>query len=281
MPEIRGLPEIKDYPGANPLRIKTLQALRLMASDPTSLEVMPLGGMVKALKGKTVYHGFRPPYYQEMRFSDAMNIARAQLVQKFGEDWVLKSPAGTLLRQTELVKKQARKAATRRHMFKKFDENLAGSGAGGNLYGEGIYISEHPKISSGYGPAVRKHNLLPQAKILDIDQKLSPAQLDKVQEIKASRYVNIYQPDVERWKKAFRKKFPDGASLNELYLNRGEYKQVVTGLGYDGLQYDAGRVMGLPEGVPEGTKNWVIFNYDVINNPRKVAIERGFKKAKE
>ena len=50
-------------------------------------------------------------------------------------------------------------------------------------------------------------------------------------------------------------------------------------MGYDGIEYKAGQVMGLPKGVPEGTKNWAIYNYDIINNPRKIAIERGFKKA--
>lgn len=56
MPEIKGLPEIKDYPGANPLRVAILKALRGAASDPTAIEVGPLG-MTRALKGTKLFHG--------------------------------------------------------------------------------------------------------------------------------------------------------------------------------------------------------------------------------
>ena len=77
MPEIKGLPKYEPKPGANPLRVKTIQMLRAMASDPTALEVMPLGGMTRALKGTPAYHGFDIPYPSSpVRWSDMLKKAQ-------------------------------------------------------------------------------------------------------------------------------------------------------------------------------------------------------------
>ena len=176
MPEIKGLPKYEPKPGANPLRVKTIEMLRAMASDPTSLEVMPLGGMTRALKGTPAYHGFRTPI-PYVRWSDMAKKAEKILEAKFGKRWPFDAGEGALADLTDSLVKQAEKASSQKYMFSKFEETKAGMGAGGNLYDEAIYLSGHPKVSRGYGDTIRKHNIPPQAKILDINKPLTEQNL--------------------------------------------------------------------------------------------------------
>jgi len=294
MPEIKGLPQYKAKPGANPLRVKTIEMLRAMASDPTSLEVMPLGGMTRALKGTPAYHGFRTPPTKP-RYTDMARMAEEILEAEHGKDWPSKLPKGTYSDLAEKLMNKAEKAEKKSYMFDKFEPAKAGTGAGGNLYDEGIYLSGHSKVSKGYGNALRKHNIPPQAKLFEMHKPLKTlddalAVVDEVLEnypVGADRYeINDGIERIKRFYKANRNTvdgYMEGEHiLSQLFnANSRNMNRVVTSIGYDGISYDAGRVLGLPRGVPEGTKNFVIYNYDIINNPRKVAIERGFKKAKQ
>lgn len=282
MPEIRGLPEIKDYPGANPLRIKTLKVLRAMASDPTSLEVMPLGGMTRALKGTKGYHGFRTPNPSSTRnlWREAGYEAELILKSRYGERWPLDAPKDAYVDLAEHLVKEKEKNFRKSYMFDKFEPAKAGSGAGGNLYGEGIYIAGHQKISKGYGNTIRKQNIPPQARILDTETILTHKEMDRMIEAKESTFLNSNPSDVKYFQEKAKKEFPNGARIVDIEPLTLTYHKWIKKAGYDGISYPAGKVMGLPEGVPEGTRNYVIYNYDIINNPRKIAIERGFKKAK-
>lgn len=262
--QIRSLPKYKPEPGTNPLRAKIIQALLSAASDPTSIDVGPLG-MTRAIKGTRVFHGGRKTHPR----------------------WV---PQG-------LTPAQVREAKG----FKYFNPEFAGTGAGGNLYGEGIYLTEHPTIASGYassksfGGHVRTHNIPPQAKIIDTSAPLTAKELNEVLNRvghldsvwdKKSAYgkktlAEAVQMRINR-KKVFKE--PRGITvvdienlLSSKYGSRSELLPfLVKNMGYDGISYKAGEVMGLPPGVPEGTKNYVIYNYDIINKPREVARQRAF-----
>jgi len=160
-----------------------------------------VGGVTRALKGTKVFHGI----------------------------------AG------ELIDLDASKTPPVRALFKKFDPATVGSGAGGDLYGKGIYLTTHRKIAESYANLkhpierfrgmVRTHNIPPQAKILHVGEE-------------EQRVLNT--------------------------IPRADIPSTVRAMGYDGISYEAGKVVGLPPGVPKGTKNYVIYNYDIINNPRSL-----------
>lgn len=269
MAEIRGLPEVKDYPGANPLRIKTLRMLRSMASDPTALEVTPLVGLARGMKGIKVHHGFRQSHWKSDvdTYMSALNKAEKELIEEYGKGWYVDAPEGELQRRADIYEKAAEKEAQRLDMFDYFEESKAGTGAGGNLYGEGIYFSEHPRISRGYGSRVRRHNIPPQAKILDVAEEIKPNDLVAFKEFIA----NKYGMSLERFEEIYGGKEIATVEdiINKGWIPRRSLRDLLTSMGYDGLSYKAGQMSGLPPGVPEGTKNYVIYNYDVINNPRK------------
>jgi len=148
-------------------------------------------------------------------------------------------------------------------------------GAGGDMYGEGLYFSEHPTISRGYaggGPGkhgrlntpgtVRTQNLPPQAKILDVDAPLSSTLKNQILE-QNPRLAQIIGKDTTF-----------GELISVAFPVRENIPAFVRNLGYDGISYKAGRIgptkVDLPKGAPEGTKNYVIYNYDIINNPKSL-----------
>jgi len=289
---IRSLPKREPKPGENPLRTGLINMLLGAASDPTSIEVGPLG-MTKALKGIKGFHGTQKPYVYHKDVEPAVD---ALLEAKYGDRWMGKVRGDEYrdLRR-KLVREETKKAS-----FKHFDPELAGTGAGGDLYGRAIYISEHPNIAGnpgykGEGGMVRVQNIPPQAKILDIHKRIPKGHIkeyiEKILQKNAAnpaeyeevlRKVNesVHTPEIKTFDDIFDSLTLDGG-LEGKGMREELWGDIVTSLGYDGISYEAGRVMGLPPGVPEGTRNWAIYNYDIINKPRQVAIERGFKKAKE
>ncbi len=290
-------------------------------------------GMTRALKGKKVYHGYRK---QKKWTSES-------------------SPSGGVVREAP-------------ETFPHFEQNLESSGAGGDLYGKGIYLTEEPRIAKGYAgvgtestyfdPVVRTQNIPPQAKILDGDnigveefdelvdaminksgtaasfkddlaeierierdvrgiyqQQMKLAQegtltaqqqsnmhfareslgnqrlklREKIKQSKAKPWHGITDDPriVEKIAKVRQRFTSPGstdrypvravlAKLGSIVQSAGrevrpqEMFDLIKHAGYDGLSYKAGQVTGLPRGVSKDTKNYVIYNYDIINKPRKL-----------
>ena len=271
-----------------------MQTLRDMAGDPTQFEIGPLG-MTRALKGVKIFHGYKLPYtarQEVIPLREAFTKAEELLLQKYGKGWeskVFYGPSATageneFTSLARSIQAQSLKDARRKAIFTKFEKTKAGKGAGGNLWDEGIYFAGHPKIShvyAGYDAelgVVRSHNLPPQAKILDVDKVLSHDELDKLAIAKRGRAPaeasEKYKASIEEYtKRELRESYPNGASLRDLRydISLSGPKSIATDLGYDGVAFPAGELGGLPPGVPEGTKNYVVYNYDIINNPRTLS----------
>jgi hypothetical protein len=226
-------------------------------------------GMTKALKGTRVFHGALEPLFDP-------------LLEKEAEKLVLQRSGGVKPSQEVFEEAVGKEYSRLERPFKHFDPMKTGSGAGGNLYGEGIYLTEHPKIGLAYadaGGVVRTHNIPPQAKILDIEVKEGGKFAEAVVRADVEESPR-YAQYLEQFRTFINKKNPTIRDVLDamVYDRPDTIGPTIRKLGYDGISFEAGRVGGLPPGVPKGTRNYVIYNYDVINNPRKWAVEKGFKK---
>jgi len=184
--------------------------------------------------------------------------------------------------------------------FTHFSTEKAGQGAGGDLYGRGIYLTESPDVASGYAGGkgavrsgsglIRQHNLPPQAKILDIHAPVTDEFIEAFAKSEGrTRRVDDVQAltaDIkQRWNEHSSYFFPEGNATVEDFLFRNwsdsrlDVREAALQMGYDGIKYRAGKFGGTKHrGDPS---NYVIYNYDVINKPRHVAAERAIREAEE
>ena len=225
-------------------------------------DIGPAAGMTRALKGKRVFHG------------------------TMKEQVYARHPTRTTQPLTTVENST----------FKHFTPESAGAGAGGDLYGKGIYLTEHPKIAAGYAEGavnhagafrtqelVRTQNLPPQAKILDIHAPMDEATAKKFLDTYGKNRIPQRSPNspttmreavMEYKNKPSNKRGdypPLGALIDYAQLSKKTaLPEMVRIMGYDGIAYKAGQITGLPPGVSPGTKNYVIYNYDIINNPKSL-----------
>jgi hypothetical protein len=172
--------------------------------------------------------------------------------------------------------------------YKHFDPTFAGKGAGGDIYGKGVYLTDSTDVAENYAkmyerPYIRKHNIPPQAKILDVHAGVSADDLKALIEhrISSDPYAdfNLVQEKIARVKHLNKSNrpltFEEAADV--LGLRRQEFHKVAPALGYDGITYNAGQ-FGRSKKAGSGAKNFVLYNYDVINKPRRFAAEKAYKK---
>ena len=250
---------------------------------------------------------FQPPPQPEWSKGDRLRSTMKQAIYStlnamYGSDAIRDAPLDFMMPMAGMTRALKGKRVfhgTPEKAFSKFAEQKAGGGAGGDLYGKGIYLTEHPKVAEGYTHQpgffnkagwtpegkgiVRTHNLPPQAKILDIHAPMDEATATKFLDTYGKNRIPQRSPTspttmreavMEYKNKPSNKRGdypPLGALLDYAKLSKKTaLPEMVRIMGYDGIAYKAGQITGLPPGVSPGTKNYVIYNYDIMNKPRSL-----------
>jgi len=145
--------------------------------------------------------------------------------------------------------------------------------------GKAIYFEEDARVARGWAttPGVRsedvilrKHNIPGWAKIADLNQSLDKAgterllrQLEEIDPGMVHSYrrkvARIGEPSIAT----------TGSLLEHVGYNSTDFDKVLPMLGYDGAKV---KLLG------GRAREYAIYNYDVINNPTRVEVERGLRK---